>query len=213
MSKQPLPPQGGFDEELPPPYTERANDNSFSSHLSHLQNSLPAQSSADDDSGILATLVDPIDNFITQVSNLKPTPKTVEGTFIPEEALSPEWTLSDEGEKHKGELTKAIRVKTKSKEDTKISKEGSSWRTEEPLDSTNEFDDWGRWDEPSSNASTEDALWWTDESLALHLAKSIQPTSLRGMHVRAEHVTFRRENEMGIWESKSGWGIVVRLRL
>lgn len=30
------------------------------------------------------------------------------------------------------------------------------------------------------------------------------------MTVRAEEITFRRENEMGIWESKTGWGIVVR---
>lgn len=33
------------------------------------------------------------------------------------------------------------------------------------------------------------------------------------MTVRAEEVTFRRENEMGIWESRTGWGIVVRVRL
>ncbi|AEO68457.1 uncharacterized protein THITE_2170766 [Thermothielavioides terrestris NRRL 8126] len=29
------------------------------------------------------------------------------------------------------------------------------------------------------------------------------------MTVRADEVTFRRENEFGIWESKTGWGIVV----
>jgi hypothetical protein len=33
------------------------------------------------------------------------------------------------------------------------------------------------------------------------------------MNIRAEQVTFRRENEMGIWESKTGWGIVVRIRI
>ena len=32
------------------------------------------------------------------------------------------------------------------------------------------------------------------------------------MSVRAEEVTFRRENEMGIWESRNGFGIVVRVR-
>jgi hypothetical protein len=31
--------------------------------------------------------------------------------------------------------------------------------------------------------------------------------------VKAEEVTFRRENEMGIWESKTGWGLVVRIRV
>ncbi|KAM3528766.1 hypothetical protein MY4038_005706 [Beauveria bassiana] len=33
------------------------------------------------------------------------------------------------------------------------------------------------------------------------------------MHVTAEEVTFRRENEMGIWESSTGWGVVVRVRV
>ncbi|KAK1720272.1 uncharacterized protein BDZ83DRAFT_455718 [Colletotrichum acutatum] len=33
------------------------------------------------------------------------------------------------------------------------------------------------------------------------------------MTVRAEEVTFRRENEMGIWESMRGFGIVVRVRI
>ncbi|UNI24504.1 hypothetical protein JDV02_010244 [Purpureocillium takamizusanense] len=33
------------------------------------------------------------------------------------------------------------------------------------------------------------------------------------MAVDAQEVTFRRENEMGIWESRTGWGIVVRVRI
>lgn len=31
--------------------------------------------------------------------------------------------------------------------------------------------------------------------------------------VKAEEVTFRRENSFGIWESKTGWGLVVRVRI
>ncbi|KAI5456611.1 hypothetical protein BGZ63DRAFT_395894 [Mariannaea sp. PMI_226] len=37
-----------------------------------------------------------------------------------------------------------------------------------------------------------------------------EPVSLT---VRAEEVTFRRENEFGIWETKTGWGLVVRIRV
>lgn len=33
------------------------------------------------------------------------------------------------------------------------------------------------------------------------------------MTVRAEEVTFRKESDLGIWESKTGWGIVVRIRI
>lgn len=33
------------------------------------------------------------------------------------------------------------------------------------------------------------------------------------MTVTAEEVTFRRENEMGLWESLSGWAVVVRVKI
>jgi hypothetical protein len=33
------------------------------------------------------------------------------------------------------------------------------------------------------------------------------------MVVKAEEVTFRRENEMGIWEGKTGWGLVIRVKI
>lgn len=33
------------------------------------------------------------------------------------------------------------------------------------------------------------------------------------MTVTAEEVTFRRENEMGIWESTTGWGVAVRVNI
>ena len=203
---------GDFDEDLPPPYTENAHENYFSSHLSSLQNAVSSQPQTDNDSHVLSLLVDPIDNFIKQASDLRPAPKTVEGTLVPEEAVSSEWRLTDEGEGHRGECTKVIRVSTK-QTDSKCSKEKSWGTTHAESSSSKEFDDWGRWDEPSSSADTEEALWWADEDLATRLAKHIQPTSLRGMDVRADHVTFRRENEMGIWESKSGWAIVVRLQL
>ncbi|KND94254.1 UDP-glucose 4-epimerase [Tolypocladium ophioglossoides CBS 100239] len=33
------------------------------------------------------------------------------------------------------------------------------------------------------------------------------------MSVGAEEVTFRKENDLGIWESSTGWGVVVRVRI
>ncbi|KAK4101251.1 hypothetical protein N658DRAFT_496547 [Parathielavia hyrcaniae] len=33
------------------------------------------------------------------------------------------------------------------------------------------------------------------------------------MTVRAEEVTFRKENEFGLWESRTGWGIVVTIKV
>ncbi|KAG6009445.1 hypothetical protein E4U21_002360 [Claviceps maximensis] len=43
-----------------------------------------------------------------------------------------------------------------------------------------------------------------------------QPSALAdsiSMEVNAEETTFRRQNEMGIWESRTGWGLVVRVRI
>ncbi|GAB0134529.1 hypothetical protein EsDP_00002896 [Epichloe bromicola] len=37
------------------------------------------------------------------------------------------------------------------------------------------------------------------------------PSDHIGMTVNAEESTFRRENDMGIWESKTGWSLVVRV--
>jgi hypothetical protein len=33
------------------------------------------------------------------------------------------------------------------------------------------------------------------------------------MVVRADEVTFRKENDFGVWESRTGYGIVVRIRV
>ncbi|ROT35111.1 hypothetical protein SODALDRAFT_329287 [Sodiomyces alkalinus F11] len=105
------------------------------------------------------------------------------------------------------------------------------------------FDEWGRWDDDDDDAGKkkkkkEEHWWFRDEVLACRLARYLLPPSppsqpaaaaaaisrrgMRGIrddydHVRmtakAEEVTFRRENEMGIWESLSGWGIVVRIKM
>lgn len=44
-------------------------------------------------------------------------------------------------------------------------------------------------------------------------AAAVQVEDDVSMNVTAEEVTFRRENEMGIWESSTGWGVVVRVRI
>lgn len=62
-------------------------------------------------------------------------------------------------------------------------------------------------------------LWWNDEREAQQVARALdlQLLSCRNTYVqinmRAEYMTFRRENEMGLWESKSGWTIVMAVTL
>ena len=42
---------------------------------------------------------------------------------------------------------------------------------------------------------------------------SDKPESKVSMIVRADEVTFRRENDFGLWESSTGWGLVVVVRI
>ncbi|KAL2125647.1 hypothetical protein VTJ04DRAFT_2012 [Mycothermus thermophilus] len=42
---------------------------------------------------------------------------------------------------------------------------------------------------------------------------STEEDDLVKMTVKAEEVTFRRENEFGIWETKTGWGVVVSVKV
>lgn len=167
--------------------------------------------------------------------------------MVPEGSVGTEWIFSDEDQTRK---VVRVRENTKTKGDRKEEK-----YTAAPQQRA--FDDWGRWDEPSSSTSRE-SLWWSDDEMASRLARYLQPDRPRRaapppvappvqpkkssgwgmfrkaestpppppapraprneedevlMTVKAEEVTFRRENEFGIWESKTGWGLVVRVRI
>lgn len=73
---------------------------------------------------------------------------------------------------------------------------------------------------------TRGTLWWNNEREAQELARALdlqlgslgRCSRLPGndhvqIEMRAEYMTFRRENEMGLWESKSGWTIVMAVTL
>ena len=226
---------GSLDDELPPPYTPSAASTAesiFTPQLraihSHVQQQGHLQS---DIHHILASLVDPVEAFLSSVSQLRPAPNVAEAAFVPAEALSSEWTLTDQGEKGTGEVRKVVRVPSGSGRGKGVSEKGQSSTsgTGGRLSNTRDgehrgFDDWGRYDdETSSDADPETVLWWSDEDLARRLARQLNPSQQQqqqsssgggaSMTARAEEVTFRRENEMGIWESKTGWGVVVRVLL
>ncbi|KAJ4415728.1 hypothetical protein N0V82_007157 [Gnomoniopsis sp. IMI 355080] len=73
---------------------------------------------------------------------------------------------------------------------------------------------------------TQGTLWWNDERAAQELARTLdlwlvllwRSSMLPGndhvqVKISAEYMTFRRENEMGLWESKSGWTIAMAVTL
>ncbi|KZL86564.1 nad dependent epimerase dehydratase family protein [Colletotrichum incanum] len=72
----------------------------------------------------------------------------------------------------------------------------------------------GRWgmfrsgsESPSSSSSAPPLARQSEKATPLKQEEDV------AMTVRAEEVTFRKENEMGIWESMRGYGIVARVRI
>ncbi|RGP68918.1 hypothetical protein FLONG3_7979 [Fusarium longipes] len=254
------------DGELPPPYTESGLSVStpiseprqsvttiFSSHLQNLpfriQSVQAARTSARDqrDSEILTLVVPHVEEMLSSIAAMDPPPRVAETILVPGDAVGGEWLISDQDESQT-----VVRVW----EDRKLvgDQKRPPRREAEPR-KEKAFDEWGRWEDNDTQASSSDnVLWWSDHDMAARLAKYISPervdrqvvkahveqakkSSKWGffkknepqspgppkpkvqeeepvtMVVKAEEVTFRRENEMGIWEGKTGWGLVVKVKI
>lgn len=252
------------DGDLPPPYSPSANPSSttstqhpdpqsysslFSSHVANLRTQISASqayraSVTDDrDSYVLSIIYPHVEEFISSISEIYPTPRLAEAVLVPDAAVSNGWKFNDEDDKRDGEYRTLIRVCEAKKKDGNDEKK--QWPSEKGSGSRNE-----------TNDNTSPALWWESESTALRLAKHLQPqrpasstdgqaakdrsskkSGIRGlfkrsedipqniaskeerpvervtMTTRAEEVTFRKENECGIWETRTGWGIILRVRI
>ncbi|ROW06620.1 hypothetical protein VMCG_04252 [Cytospora schulzeri] len=82
-------------------------------------------------------------------------------------------------------------------------------------------------DQKHPGGDGEDLMWWHDEGLAGRLASRIRSYLPEARNagdtdnhagpmktsVQAEEVTLRRETDMGLWESSSGWAIILRLSM
>lgn len=255
------------DGDLPPPYSPSANPNAsssistqhpdpqsysslFSSHVANLRAQISASqayraSVTDDrDSYILSIIYPHVEEFISSISEVYPTPRLAEAILVPDAAVSNGWKFNDEDDKRDGEYKRLIRVCEAKKKDGNDEKK--QWPSEKGSGSN------------SVNDETSPALWWESESTALRLAKHLQPqrpasssstdgqaakdrgskkSGIRGlfkrsedvpqnaaskeerpvervtMTTRAEEVTFRKENGLGIWETRTGWGIILRVRI
>ncbi|KAL7895507.1 hypothetical protein HDV63DRAFT_381632 [Trichoderma sp. SZMC 28014] len=252
------------DGDLPPPYSPSTNPSSstatqhpdpqsysslFSSHVANLRAQISASqayraSVTDDrDSYILSIIYPHVEEFISSISEIFPTPRLAEAILVPDAAVSDGWKFNDEDDKRDGEYRALIRVCEVKKKDG--SDEKKQWPSEKGSGSNENSD------------GTSPALWWESERTALRLAKHLQPqrpasSSTDGqpakdrngkmpaiwglfkrpenvpqnvaskeerpvervtMTTKAEEVTFRKENEFGIWETKTGWGIVLRVRI
>ncbi|PTB49564.1 hypothetical protein M431DRAFT_500038 [Trichoderma harzianum CBS 226.95] len=251
--------------DLPPPYSPIVNPASsasvqvsdarpssiFSSHVAGLRSEISTSQAArasardDRDSYVLSLIVPYMEDFLSSISEIHPTPRLAEATFVPDAAIGESWKFSDEDEKRAGEFRTLIRVRENTKKGDGQTKKKADGYT---LSSRSEGDDDER--RPS--------LWWENEDMARRLAKHLQPQrpapaprntqSIRDrcasqansskksgiwglfkksdepvrpaapaveepkddvvMTAKAEEVTFRKENEFGLWETLTGFGIV-----
>ncbi|KAL7956786.1 NAD-dependent epimerase/dehydratase family protein [Trichoderma compactum] len=252
--------------DLPPPYSPSVGPASsasaqlsdtrpssiFSSHVARLGSEITASQAArasardDHDSYVLSLIVSYMEDFLSSISEMHPTPRLAEATFVPDAAIGESWKFSDQDEKRAGEFRTLIRVRENTKRGDGQTKKKADGYT---LSSRSEGGD----DETSPS------LWWDNEDMARRLAKHLQPQrpaatprntqSIRDrcpsqannskksgiwslfkksdeparpvapvveehkddvvMTAKAEQVTLRKENELGLWETLTGFGIVV----
>ncbi|KAL7943671.1 hypothetical protein V8C42DRAFT_328144 [Trichoderma barbatum] len=261
--------------DLPPPYSPsvhpsnsvsaqhsdiRPSSSIFSSHVAGLRNEITASQAArasardDRDSYVLSLLVPYVADFISSISEIHPTPRLAEATFVPDAAIGNDWKFSDEDEKRAGEFRTMFRVRDPAKKGGKENKKQAdgyfpSSRSERGSNSN----------ALGGDDETSPSLWWENESMARRLAKHLQPAAPKStqiardrstsqtsgnkksglwglfkksgdpvrstapmaeepkdaavMTAKAEEVTFRKQNELGLWETLTGFGIVVRVRI
>lgn len=235
MSKHPP------DEDLPPPYSAApgpapcASSSLFAHHLAGIRAQMlheqAARLSARDraDGQTLALLVPPVEELLASIAGMHPPPALVEATLVPDGAVGPDWALSDGDERRGGEVRTVVRVR-RAEPKLELAGDGHGlWWSDEAAARR-----LARHLQPERAAPAVDrqtvraraaqgrrsrwGLFKRDEPPPPPVPPVSPPASGPGrddvtMSAGAEEVTFRRENEMGIWESRTGWGIVVRVRI
>lgn len=271
------------DEDLPPPYTLPAEPSHyvpppqthlFASHLTTLRSGISSAQAArtsarnQTDNVMLSMLIPHVEELLSSIASISPSPSLVEATLVPSAAVDSTWAPTDHDEKRDGEYYSVIRVGRPGKEapiDDKRSLQ-TALRSSAQVDPNRAFGDWGRFEEDNidTGPSADESLWWKDEDMAARLARHLQPqrpiiavdrqtvaerarrpsrwnlfggrlpgdtppvatgsTTSQASIRRVEHeditmkvvpreVTFRKENDFGIWESNRGWGLVVQVRV
>lgn len=177
--------------------------------------------------GLLAFFVD---EFIAELNKSDSTPPLATLALAPKIAVPNHAQLSGIDEMiARGEVGRVIRVEVQHnmKGEGSVMTTGATALSTKDKATNEDVLDFGRWDEgPSSPAACTPLLWWDDEERAKRLAAYLQPSAEYqarprhrqkdkwiNMKVNAERIAFRHQNDFGLWESISGWGIVVTLKI
>ncbi|KAM0330798.1 hypothetical protein ACHAQA_003752 [Verticillium albo-atrum] len=228
-----------YDPDAPPSYTEATTSSSanpsssstppppsISSHLATLTSRLRAAHRPAVDAHEIDLITLLIPDIEAHIAAFRAPPRRGAAprragqlTLVPAAAVSPAWHPSEKPD-HADELWQVARVRDVKGLLDSSSDDGDAAAATPAA--SREFDEWGRWeDDDGEGRAAAGWWWWRDEDLATRLAELLRPDARRcgtgpqgyEMKVTAEEVSFRRENEMGIWESMNGWGIVVRVTI
>ncbi|KHN94767.1 uncharacterized protein MAM_07363 [Metarhizium album ARSEF 1941] len=155
----------------------------FSTQLSALRSQMLDEQAAlscvrnKQDIEIMSLLVPHVEALIESVASHDPPPTLVEATFVPDEAIGKEWTLSDSEQRRSGEVRTLIRVGRQCKAGGVEKQQQYSSPGESEASAPKEFDGWGRWSDDGEHGKfgAQDCLWWSDEDMARRLARHLQP--------------------------------------
>ncbi|ODA80473.1 hypothetical protein RJ55_03431 [Drechmeria coniospora] len=232
------PPTALVDSAAPPsaaPSSAAPSSSYFSNHLAGLRGRMHAEQdarlSARDrtDDRTLALVVPHVERLLASVAAIDPAPTLVEATVVPDLALAHDWRPSED-ERRAGETRVLLRVSRPSKGAVKAASGGGEgddelWWADEDLArrlaAHLQPEPRPRPPRPTTTgapATHRSSRWPLFGRPKLPPPPPPPPTSGDAvddvaMTVAAEEVTFRRENAMGLWETRTGWGLVVRLRI
>lgn len=214
----------------------------FSSHLSSLRAGIATEQAArhsaqdDADNHMLFLLIPYVEECLASIAAIYPPPSIVEATLVPHAAVDDSWLTTDNDDKRDGVVNSVVRISEHSKIPSGQKRPAASnnelwWSDEDmarrlashlqPARPTAAVDRqtvrehvgqqkkssrWGFLKGPYSASSSSDSQSRT----ATATPKTREDIT---MTVVADEKTFRKENDFGIWESKTGWGIVVRVKI
>lgn len=195
------------------------------------------------DSETLGLLVPHVDDLLSSIAAMDPPPKMVEMTMIPEEAVGYDWKFSDEDDVRtlvrvrKDTKTESDQKRPLPEPTQRAFDEWGRWNDGES--STRQECLWWsdgemanrlakylqpkRVDRQTVKVQMEKikevkksnrwSLFKKPETPPPVVARVREEEEDATMTIKAEEVTFRRANDFGLYESKTGWGIVVCVRI
>lgn len=215
----------------------------FSSHLSSLRAGIASEQAArhsaqdEADNYILSLLIPHVEECLATIAAIHPPPSLVEATLVPDAAVDESWLTTDDDDRRDGIFNSVVRVSEHSKVPSDQKRPSASqsnnelwWSDEDMARRLASHLQPARPTAAVDRQTVRDHVAQQKKSSRWGFLKGSSSASSSASHPRAapatpktkeditmtvvaDEKTFRKENDLGIWESKTGWGIVVRVKI